>query len=82
MKILRLGVAVVIVAGLDAAPLAQPASTNQQLTSAQAPRTDHAVGYYDVRLRRVVLVGGAGDPKEGDRDKVWSWSGSQWEAGS
>ena len=32
-----------------------------------------------MRLRRVVLVGGAGDPKEGDRDKVWSWSGTQWE---
>ena len=79
MNILRLGVAVVIVAGLDAAVPAQPASTDQQLTSAQAPRTDHALGFYDLRLRRVVLVGGAGDPKEGDRDKVWSWSGTRWE---
>ena len=79
MNILRLGVAVVIVAGLDAAAPAQPASTDQQLTSAQAPRTDHALGFYDLRLRRVVLVGGAGDPKEGDRDKVWSWSGTRWE---
>ena len=79
MKILRLGVAVVIVAGIDAAPPAQPASTDQQRTSAQALRTDHALGFYDLRLRRVVLVGGVADPKEGDRDKVWSWSGTQWE---
>ena len=79
MNLLRLGVALVIVAGLDAAAPAQPAPTNEQLTSAQAPRTDHALGFYDPRLRRVVLVGGAGDPKEGDRDKVWSWSGTQWE---
>ena len=79
MNILRLGVALVIVAGLDAAAPVQPASTDQQLTSAQAPRTDHALGFYDLRLRRVVLVGGAGDPKEGDRDKVWSWSGTRWE---
>ena len=79
MNIFRLGVAVVIVAGLEAAVPAQPASTDQQLTSAQAPRTDHALGFYDLQLRRVVLVGGAGDPKEGDRDKVWSWSGTLWE---
>ena len=79
MRILRLGVALVIVAGLDAAAPAQPASTNQQLTSSPAPRTDHALGFYDLRLRRVVLVGGTGDPKQGDRDKVWSWSGTQWE---
>jgi hypothetical protein len=79
MNILRLGVALVIVAGLDAAAPVQPASTDQQLTSAQVPRTDHALGFYDLRLRRVVLVGGAGDPKQGDRDKVWSWSGTQWE---
>jgi hypothetical protein len=79
MNILRLGVAVVIVAGLDAAAPAQPAFTDQQLTSAHAPRTDHALGFYDLRLRRVVLVGGAADPKQGDRDKVWSWSGTRWE---
>ena len=78
MKILRLGVAVVIVAGIDAAPPAQPASTDQQRTSAQAPRTDH-VGFYDSRLRRIVLVGGPRDPKQDDHDKVWSWSGTGWE---
>jgi hypothetical protein len=46
---------------------------------AQGPRTDHAVGYYDPRLQRVVLVGGAGDPKHGARDRVWSWSGTRWD---
>ena len=60
IKILRLGVALVIVAGLDAAAPAQPAPTNERLTSAQAPSTDHAVGFYDPRLRRVVVVGGTG----------------------
>jgi hypothetical protein len=43
------------------------------------PKTDHAVGFYDLRLRRVVLVGAPGDPKEGDLDNVWSWSGEGWE---
>jgi hypothetical protein len=43
------------------------------------PRTDHAVGYYDQRLGRVVLIGNAGDPIDGERDKVWSWSGTRWE---
>jgi hypothetical protein len=43
------------------------------------PRTDHAVGYYDAGLRRVVLIGNAGDPIDGERDKVWSWSGTRWE---
>ena len=47
----------------------------------QEPSTDHAVGFYDARLQRVVLVSGAGDPKDGDRDKVWSWSGTRWEPG-
>jgi hypothetical protein len=47
--------------------------------SAQGPRTDHAVGFYDSRVRRVVLVGGAGDPMSGDRDSVWTWSGTRWE---
>ena len=41
--------------------------------------TDHAVGFYDPRLQRVVLVGGPGDPKQDDHDTVWSWSGTGWE---
>jgi hypothetical protein len=44
-----------------------------------APKTDHAVGVYDPRLKRVVLIGGPGDPAAGQRDRIWSWSGSQWE---
>ena len=78
MKILQLGLALLI-AGIQSAIAAQPASSDGRETSTQGPRTDHAVGFYDVRLRRVVLVGDAGDPKDGNRDKVWSWSGARWE---
>jgi hypothetical protein len=69
MKTLCLGAAVVIVAQVAFGVAAQQ----------QEPSTDHAAGFYDARLQRVVLVSGAGDPKDGDRDKVWSWSGSRWE---
>lgn len=48
-------------------------------SSAHSPRTDHAVGYYDPSLERVVVVGAPGDPREGDRDAVWSWDGVRWE---
>lgn len=54
-------------------------SAQDTAAPAAGPRTDHAVGYYDPALRRVVLVGGAGDPRDGVRDSVWSWSGRQWE---
>ena len=54
-------------------------SGSQQEAPAASPRTDHAVGYYDSRLERVVLVGAVGDPRAGDADSVWSWSGRQWE---
>jgi hypothetical protein len=43
------------------------------------PRSDHALGFYDPQLRRVVLVCGGADPKIGDRDAVWSWSGKRWD---
>jgi hypothetical protein len=43
------------------------------------PGAEHAVGYYDPGLRRVVLVGGAAAAKPGQRDRVWSWSGKRWE---
>lgn len=46
---------------------------------AQELRTQHAVGYFDARLQRVVLVGGEGEPRDGERDNVWSWSGTSWE---
>ena len=38
----------------------------------------HALGYYDPQLRRVVVIGGESDPKPGDRDQVWVWSGTRW----
>ena len=47
--------------------------------SAGGLRTHHAVGYYDTTMKRVVLVGGESEPKDGERDKVLSWSGTRWE---
>ena len=79
MRTPRLGIALVLAAGIQPAAAAQAAPFDERGTSGEEPRTDHALGFYDLRLRRVVLVGGAGDPKEGDRDKVWSWSGERWE---
>ena len=70
MKILCLGLAAVLVARVTFGVAAR---------AEEEPSTDHAVGFYDARLQRVVLVSGAGDPKDGDRDKVWSWSGTRWE---
>jgi len=78
MQISRLGVALILLAGIHATS-AQPAASDKPGSSAVGPRTDHAVGLYDLRLGRIVLVGGPGDPKDGDRDGVWSWSGSHWE---
>jgi hypothetical protein len=46
---------------------------------APVPRLDHAVGAYDARLQRVVLIGAEQAPIGGARDRVWSWSGTQWE---
>ncbi len=58
---------------------AQPTTPNIGHAAGEAPRTDHAVGFYDSRLQRVVLIGGPGDPKQDDHDAVWSWSGTGWE---
>jgi hypothetical protein len=77
MRALQIGVAVVLIAGIHSLAAQSPASDRGTATA--APRTDHALGYYDGRLRRVVLVGAPGDPKDGDRDSVWSWSGATWE---
>jgi hypothetical protein len=52
------------------------------VTAADTPATDHALGYYDERLQRVVLIGGVGDPKPADRDQVWTWSGARWDRAS
>ena len=78
MPVLRLALILALLAGIDSTNT-QRASPDRPGTAADTPATDHAVGYYDERLQRVVLVGGAGDPKPGDRDKVWSWSGTRWE---
>lgn len=51
-----------------------------QSPTSQSPRTDHAAGYYDPLLERVVLIGAPGDPGEGDKDQVWSWSGARWDS--
>jgi hypothetical protein len=75
----RLGCGLGIVAAVYAAVFTQPVRSDGQAMSADTPRTDHAVGFYDVGLRAVVLVGGTGDPKPGDRDTAWKWSGTRWE---
>jgi hypothetical protein len=77
MHLLRLGLTLVLLACLRSAA-AQPAVPDKA-ASAEGPATDHAVGFYDLRMRRIVLVGGTGDPKHGDRDAAWSWSGVRWE---
>ena len=59
-------------AGGAAGLFAQPAP-------ASMPVLAHAVGYYDPQLRRVVVVGDAGDPTGDARDRVWSWAGTRWE---
>jgi hypothetical protein len=43
------------------------------------PHPGHLVSYYDAALRRVVIIGEEGDPIDGVRDRMWSWSGTQWE---
>ena len=78
MPIFRSGLPLLALAGVCSLA-AQPTPTDRRRTSDAGPRTDHAVGFYDSQLQRVVLVGGPGDPKHGDRDKVWSWSGTRWE---
>ncbi len=62
-----------------AAPLGVMPVGRPEAPAAGEPRTDHALGVYDARLRRVVLIGGAGDPEPGLRDRVWSWSGTRWD---
>jgi hypothetical protein len=78
MMSLRPGLVLAFVATIHAATAAQPPPPDGRAT-AEGARTDHGLGFYDVQLRRVVLVGGVGDPKQGDRDKVWSWTGARWE---
>ena len=64
MPVLRLALILALLTGIDSTNT-QRASPDRPGTAADTPATDHAVGYYDERLQRVVLVGGAGDPKPG-----------------
>jgi hypothetical protein len=50
-----------------------------QVPSSTTPNLGHAVGYYDTRINRVVIVGEAGEPIDGTKDRMWSWSGTTWE---
>jgi hypothetical protein len=75
MSIIRLASAFALFAMLHS----KPQTTIPDARGTENPATDHAVGFYDPKLRRVVLVGGPGDPKTGDRDRAWSWSGTRWE---
>ena len=59
--------------------LAAHHGSSGQTRAANGPQAERAVGFYDERLQRVVLVGGAAQAKTGDRDRVWSWSGTRWE---
>ncbi len=72
------GRALALAAGIHVVAAAQTASSDRPAVAAGI-RTDHAVGFYDASRRRVVIVGGAGDPKDGERDRVWSWSGHGWD---
>jgi len=69
----------VLVLVLTAALLPAVSRAARQDTPAATPKVDHAVGYYDPELQRVVIVGAPGDPRDGERDSVWSWSGRQWD---
>ena len=60
----------------QAAPAGEPGAR-----AAEGPRTRRALGYYDTALRRVVVVGGPERLREAPRrDRVWSWTGTGWEA--
>jgi hypothetical protein len=75
------GRALALAAGIHVVAAAQTPSPDRAAVAAGI-RADHAVGFYDASRRRVVIVGGAGDPKDGERDQVWSWSGHGWDAES
>lgn len=55
------------------------ATPAQHRSASDTPALAHAVGYYDTRLNRVVLIGDSVDPAEGAKDRMWSWTGSRWE---
>lgn len=80
MRFVRYSVPVILTASLAAYAVVLSEAVHVQTTPGPPqPRFDHAVGYFDQQLRRVVLVGGEGQPRAGERDRVWSWSGTRWE---
>jgi len=78
MFILRRVAAAAFALGLGALTL-QIETPAQQVSSSTTPTLAHALGYYDTRINRVVLIGDAGDPVDEAKDRMWSWSGTRWE---
>jgi hypothetical protein len=78
MQMLQVALALAVTAAVPPAAARQP--TAIEGPSPKGPYTDHAIGVYDARLERVVLIGSAGDPLPGQTDRVWSWTGSRWES--
>ncbi len=78
MNFVRITRGLAFVAGLHVMAGAVPVQLASQAGASDVPRLSHALGYYDPELRRVVLIGGESDPKPGDRDQVWVWSGTRW----
>ena len=70
--------AFLLAAAASAYAQSAPAPTPGSNTPA-TPGFTRALGYYDSTLKRVVLLGSAGDLKATSRDRVWSWSGARWE---
>lgn len=76
MRTLRLGLVLVAIAGVVSLRARQDAPGSR---TSDRPRTGHAVGAYDARLQRVLLIGGEGDPLSTMNDRMWSWTGTRWE---
>jgi hypothetical protein len=85
MRTLQPGFALILAAFAAAGVVASDAASlhaRQDVAANRSndqPRTNHAVGAYDARLQRVVLIGAEGDPTSGQHDLVWSWSGTRWD---
>jgi hypothetical protein len=79
-KAQRLELAALLTVLVAATAIARSAPSDGRGSRATpGPGALRAVGFYDPTLRRVVLVGGAGQPRSLGRDGVWSWTGTRWE---
>ena len=75
-----MGLGVILVVAGTTSAVAQALPSDQRTSDvARGPGVTRAVAFYDPSLRRVVLVGGAAQARAGDRDRVWSWTGTRWE---